>query len=144
MDAVVPSNDVPRAHVSRIEIAAATDDPRVTNRPLMTDHNLSARLWATAAVLVIPFLSVLGKPWWLPVHLAMLGAASQAIVGDQLMFSTTLGLSRGPRRARTLTQLALLNAGAALVIAGRLWDLPGALGVGAALFVVTIGWVTWQ
>ncbi|HEU4481172.1 MAG TPA: hypothetical protein VFS18_04740, partial [Actinomycetota bacterium] len=72
------------------------------------------------------------------------GAASQAIVGGQLMFSTTLGLARGPARSRSLTQLALLNMGAALVVAGRLWDRSGVLAVGASLFVATICWVSWQ
>jgi nitrite reductase (NO-forming) len=130
--------------MARIEIASASDEPRALGRPLMSDHNLSARLWATAAVLVVPFLDTFGVGWWLPVHLAMLGAASQAIVGGQLMFSTTLGLTRGPARSQTLTQLAILNVGAALVIAGRLWSSTATLGVGAAAFVVAICWVTWQ
>jgi nitrite reductase (NO-forming) len=130
--------------VTRIEIASAEDDPRALGRPLMSDHNVSARLWATAAVAVVPFASHLGVGWWLPVHLAMLGAASQAIVGGQLMFSTTLGLARGPRRSQSLTQLALLNLGAALVVSGRIWRPEGLLAIGAAVFAATICWVTWQ
>jgi hypothetical protein len=130
--------------VPRIEIASVKDDIRALGRPLMSDHNLSARLWATAAVAVVPFASHLGVGWWLPIHLAMLGAASQAIVGGQLMFSTTLGLARGPQRSQSLTQLALLNIGAALVVSGRLWDEAGVLAAGAVVFAVTICWVTWQ
>ncbi|HYO47468.1 MAG TPA: hypothetical protein VEY33_12355 [Gemmatimonadota bacterium] len=110
----------------------------------MSDHNLSARVWATAAAAAVPIASALGIGWWLPIHLAMLGAASQAIVGGQLMFSTTLGLSRGPARSQSLTQLVLLNLGAALVVGGRLWSWPGVLVVGASIFVATICWVTWQ
>jgi nitrite reductase (NO-forming) len=111
----------------------------------MSDHNLSARLWATAGLLAVPALSFLPwAGWWLPVHLVMLGAASQAIVGGQLMFSTTLALARGPSRQRALTQLAALNVAAALVISGRLWNVVWVLTVGASIFVLTIGWVTWQ
>jgi nitrite reductase (NO-forming) len=130
--------------VPRIEIASAKDDPRALGRPLMSDHNFSARLWGTAAVAVVPFAAHLGVGWWLPIHLAMLGAASQSIVGGQLMFSTTLGLARGPERWQSLTQLGLLNLGAALVVSGRLWDAAGVLGAGAAVFAITICWVTWQ
>ncbi|MEX2431290.1 MAG: hypothetical protein WD645_05155 [Dehalococcoidia bacterium] len=110
----------------------------------MSDHNLSARAWATAALVAVPIAPTTGLGWWLPVHLALLGAASQAIVGGQLMFSATLGQARGPTRTTTLTQLALLNLAAILIIGGRLWDAPGALAVGAAIFVAVIGWAMWQ
>ena len=110
----------------------------------MNDHNLSARLWASAAVIVVPFLDTFNVGWWLPVHLAMLGAASQAIVGGQLMFTTTLGLSRGPEREQTLMQLGLLNVAALLVIGGRIWSSTASLATGATIFVIAIGWVTWQ
>jgi nitrite reductase (NO-forming) len=130
--------------VGRIEIASASGDPRVPRRPIMSDHNVSARLWATAAVVAVPLLSALGVGWWLPVHVAMLGAASQAIVGGQLMFSTTLGLARGPARWLTLTQLALLNIGAVLVVTGRVWSLVYVLAGGATIFVATVCWVACQ
>jgi len=126
------------------KIASAQHDPRATGRPLMSDHNLSARVWATAAVVATPLVGVFGVGWWLPVHFAMLGAASQAIVGGQLMFSITLGLSRGPTRSRTLAQLGLLNLGAALVVGGRVWSWTDVLAAGAPIFVATICWVTWQ
>jgi nitrite reductase (NO-forming) len=110
----------------------------------MSDHNLSARLWASAALIAVPLASTTDVGWWLPLHLALLGAASQAIVGGQLMFSATLGLARGPSRHTTLTQLALLNVGAALVVGGRLWGSRAALAAGATIFTVVIGWVMWQ
>ena len=130
--------------MGRIEIASTADEPRALGRPLMSDHNLTARIWATAAVLAVPFLDAFNVGWWLPVHLAMLGAASQAIVGGQLMFTTTLGLARGPKRSQTLTQLGLLNVGAALVIAGRVWSSTPRLVMGATIFVVAVCWVAWQ
>ena len=124
----------------RIEIAALDDAPQAMGRPLMSDHNLTARLWATAALLSVPFAPLIGLGWWFPVHLALLGAASQAIVGGQLMFSTTLGLARGPSRTTVLSQLALLNSGAALVVGGRVWGSDIALGIGATLFLIGIAW----
>lgn len=114
------------------------------DRPLMNDHNMSARLWASAALLIVPLAPATGLGWWLPLHLALLGAVSQAIVGGQLMFSATLGLARGPTRRTTLTQLALLNLGAILVIGGRLWGSRSALAAGATFFTLVIGWVMWQ
>lgn len=127
----------------RIEIGAVNDSPSTAGRPLMSDHNLSSRLWATGAVLAVPIASVTGVGWWLPLHIALLGAITQAIVGGQLMFSATLGLARGPSRSTTIAQLALLNAGALLVIAGRLWGWKPTFATGAALVTVTIAWVIW-
>lgn len=60
------------------------------------------------------------------------------------MFSATLGLSRGPARTGTVTQLALLNLAAALVIVGRVVGEPSVLAIGASIFVPVIAWVTWQ
>jgi nitrite reductase (NO-forming) len=130
--------------MARIEIASASERRGPSGRPLMSDHNLSARVWATAALIAVPAQSVFSIGWWLPVHLAMLGAASQAIVGGQLMFTTTLGLSRGPKRSQSLLQLSLMNIGAGLVVGGRVWDEQWLLAIGASVFVVTVGWVSLQ
>lgn len=130
--------------MQRIEIAKVDDDPGARGRPLMSDHNLSARLWATAAVLAVPLAARSGLGWWLPLHMALLGAATQAIVGGQLMFTATLGLARGPSRASALSQLALLNAGAVMVVAGRWIGHTVAFVTGATLVVATVIWVAWQ
>ena len=110
----------------------------------MSDHNLSARLWATAAVLAVPLAARTGLGWWLPLHLALLGAATQAVVGGQLMFTATLGLARGPSRTSALAQLSLLNAGAALVVAGRWAGHRLTFVTGATVVVLTVTWVAWQ
>lgn len=128
----------------RIEISTATTTPWRLGRPLMSDHNFSGRLWATAALIAVPFAARTGLGWWLPLHIALLGAVTQAIVGGQLMFSATLGLSRGPSRSVTLIQLGLLNVAAILVIMGRLVGEPGVLAAGVSIFVPVIAWVTWQ
>jgi nitrite reductase (NO-forming) len=130
--------------MGRIEIATARTPPAQLGRPLVSDHNLSARIWATGALLSVLMSPWTGLGWWLPLHMALLGAASQAIVGGQLMFSATLGLSRGPGRGGVLTQLTLLNAAAILVIGGRLIGESAVLATGASLFVPVIAWVTWQ
>src|SRR5665811_381106 len=127
--------------MGRIEIATSSNDPRALGRPLMSDHNLSGRVWATAALVAAPLMPATNLGWWLPLHLALLGTITQVIVGGQLMFSATLGLSRGPSRRVTLTQLALLNLGAILVIGGRLWDSRTALALGAATVTIAIVWV---
>src|SRR5687768_5899293 len=75
--------------------------------------------------------------------MALVGALTQAIVGGQLMFSATLGLSRGPTRLQTLTQLGLLNAAAILVIGGRLLGETAILATGVVIFVPVITWVSW-
>lgn len=129
--------------MGRIEIGHASDEPRSLGRPLMSDHNLSARLWATGALVAVPVASVGDLGWWLPLHMALLGAVTQAIVGGQLMFSATLGLSRGPTRSVTLVQLGVLNLAAVLVIVGRLLGIPAILALGATLLVGVIGWVSW-
>lgn len=128
----------------RIEIARVGDSPQTIGRPLMSDHNLSARLWATAAVLAVPVAGRAGLGWWLPLHIALLGAVTQAIVGGQLMFSTTLGVSRGPTREATVIQLGLLNLAALFVIAGRLTGIDELVAAGVSIFVPVIAWVTWQ
>lgn len=128
---------------ARIEIAKAGAKQGTTGRPLMSDHNLSARVWATAALLAVPLSVRTGLGWWLPLHLALLGALTQAIVGGQLMFSATLGLARGPSRATTLVQLGLLNAAGLSVIVGRWTDLQVLFVTGVTVFVVVVAWVAW-
>ncbi len=130
--------------MGRIEMVTVQTARSHTGRPLMSDHNLSARFWATAALFALPFASRSGLGWWLPLHMVLLGAVSQAIVGGQLMFSATLGLARGPDRRGALVQLGLLNAGALSVIAGRLAGSDAVFAAGAAVFVGVIAWVTWQ
>lgn len=127
----------------RIEIGSPADDPRALGRPLMSDHNFTARLWASGALVSVPPVGMTALEWWLPLHLALLGTVSQAIVGGQLMFSTTLGLARGPSRRTTLIQLAFLNIGAMLVITGRIWGSAVALALGASSIALVLGWVMW-
>jgi NADH:ubiquinone oxidoreductase subunit 6 (subunit J) len=82
--------------------------------------------------------------WWLPLHIALLGTVTQAIVGGQLLFSATLGLARGPARSMTVFQLKLLNVAALWIIIGRLIDFETLFIAGVSIFVGAIGWVTWH
>ncbi|MGH2736325.1 MAG: hypothetical protein ACRDKZ_12150 [Actinomycetota bacterium] len=111
--------------------------PRRSRSP-MADHHYSARVWATAALLSVLLPAEARMGWWLPLHLLLVGAATQLIVGGHIMFSATLGVSRGPDRPVLLGQLALLNAGAAGIIGGRLFDLTILLGLGATALVAAI------
>ena len=60
------------------------------------------------------------------------------------MFSVTLGLSRGPSRSTALSQLALLNLGALLVIGGRWANEAVVLATGSTIVALAIVWVGWQ
>lgn len=76
----------------------------------------------TAALLSVFLPAQWQMGWWLPLHLLLVGAASQIIVGGHIMFSATLGVSRGRDRSVLLVQLALLNVGAAGIIGGRFFE----------------------
>jgi nitrite reductase (NO-forming) len=107
----------------------------------MSPHHLSARIWATAALISLALPADVRLGWWLPLHLALAGATTQLIAGGQLMFSATLALSPGPSRRAVLVHLAALNAGAAGVTLGRVMDAPLLLGAGATVFTAAVLWL---
>ena len=106
----------------------------------MADHHLSARVWASAALIVALLPSTWRLGWWLPLHLLLTGAASQLIVGGQTMFSATLGVAPGPRRATTLAQLVLMNAGVVGITAGRVFGIVWPVAIGALSFLTAVVW----
>jgi nitrite reductase (NO-forming) len=106
----------------------------------MTPHHLTARLWFAGALLGCLLPPQLRLGWWLPVHMLLLGSASQLIAGGQIKFSSTLAMAPPPPRYHLLGSLGLLNLGAALIAAGRLSGFVPLVGVGAAGFLSGTLW----
>jgi nitrite reductase (NO-forming) len=107
--------------------------------------NAVGRLWlvAAAASLALPVQDRLGV--WLPVHMALAGAATTTISGNMQMFAATLTATRAPGAAISFWQLGLVVAGAAMVAVGHPAGHPpladvGALcsGVGIALLAIIV------
>lgn len=112
----------------------------LSGRSAMVDHNLSARLWAVAALIsaLVPASGRLG--WWLPLHIVLAGVVSQSIVGGQQMFSSTLGMAPALPTVVVRAQLALMNLGAIGVIVGRASSAEALLGAGAVTFLGGAMW----
>lgn len=106
----------------------------------MTPHHLTARLWFAGALLGCLLPPQLRLGWWLPVHMLLLGSASQLIAGGQIKFSSTLAMAPPAARYHLLGSLGLLNLGAALIAAGRLSGVVLLVGVGAAAFLSGTLW----
>jgi nitrite reductase (NO-forming) len=114
--------------------------PRETTRLYQT----AARAWLTAAAasLLLPEDVRLGL--WLPLHLAVAGAASVAISGAMQNFATTLTATPPPAAAVVLAQFGLANLGALLVAVGRVAGLSWVLAVGGSAFVAAVGILGWM
>jgi nitrite reductase (NO-forming) len=106
----------------------------------VTAHHLTARLWLAGALLAVFLPAGIRLGWWLPLHLALLGAASQLIAGGQIMFSGTLGMAPPARRVHVTGSLALLNLGAAAIAVGRVSGVLGVVILGATTFLAGTAW----
>jgi nitrite reductase (NO-forming) len=103
-------------------------------------HHLTARLWLAGALLAVFLPADIRLGWWLPLHLALLGAASQLIAGGQIMFSGTLGLAPAAGRGHLIGSLALLNLGAAAIAVGRISGVMPLVVLGATTFLTGTIW----
>ena len=97
--------------------------------------------WLLCAVVVALRGMVTTVDAWLPVHLLLLGAVSNAI----LVWSTyfTEALLRQPRAASRLVEavrLGTFNVGAVAVVLGMTVDAVTLVVVGADLVIVAVGW----
>lgn len=103
---------------------------------------LAATFLAMAAIaLLLPAASRLGA--WVPLHLALAGAASTAIAAMLPFFSVTLAAARPARPAVRIAGIGLVAAGAVAVIAIRDLGAGGALGITIAggSFLAGLGFV---
>ena len=126
-----------RSRAARLDRNA---DRRITAGGLV----LAAAFLAVAlAVVVVPGAAPAG--WWLPLHLALAGAASTAIAAVMPFFSSALVAAPPAPPAVRVTSLTLVASGAALV-AGRSIDpsslLPAAGGIAFLAGAGLLGWAT--
>src|SRR3954465_13593952 len=108
------------------------------SRDAMRRYQTAARVWLTAAGLSLLLPAGVRLGWWLPLHLALVGAVSVAISGAMQTFVAALTATGPAPPALMWTQLVLTNAGAALVAAGRSGGHPGLVGAGGTAFLAGI------
>lgn len=109
----------------------------------MAPHHHSARVWAIAALVAVVLLPSVKVGWWLPLHLALVGATSQLIVGGQLQFSSALTMARPVSRRPVVVRLLLLNVAAAAIVIGRVADITPLTMAGGVLFACACLWAAW-
>lgn len=100
-----------------------------------------ARAWllAAAASLLVPPETRLG--WWLPLHLALAGAAGTAVSGALPLFATTLaGARQLPQR---WDPVVLITVGAASIAAGRPLGIRWLVALGGTAYGVGALRLTW-
>jgi nitrite reductase (NO-forming) len=101
-------------------------------------YQSAARLWMTAALLsfLLPASARLGL--WLPVHLALLGAAGLAICGAMQTFVLSMTATRSPSDAEVTWQFLLANLGVSLIAVGYPASVEWLVALGGASFVASI------
>ena len=101
-------------------------------------YNVAGRLWLLAATvaLLLPAGDRLG--WWLPLHLALAGAASVTISGNLMAFASALSAGPSPPLGLVWAQFGLVNAGAALIAVGLPTAHPALVATGGMVFLAAM------
>ncbi|MFW6640614.1 multicopper oxidase domain-containing protein [Nocardiopsis algeriensis] len=134
----------------QIRIESHTRPPTLPRASWHSRANTVVLAWAALAVLALLFGEGLGLPRWLPVHLFLLGAVTNAIVTWTEHFSVALLRMAQPTARMQSVRLAVLNAGITALIAGAvaLSTTSGGVPVlgtalaGAAVVAGTVAWHT--
>ena len=108
------------------------------SRDAMRMYQAAARVWLTAAGLSLLLPADVRLGWWLPLHLAVVGAVSVAISGAMQTFAAALTATGPAPPGLMWTQFVLTNAGAVLVAAGRSDGHPALVGAGGTAFLLGI------
>ncbi len=113
-------------------------------RAVTSVYQTAARIWLTLAglALLLPPERRLG--WWLPIHLALVGAVATAISGAMQNFMLALTATPAPPTWTTWTQFALLTTGAAAVAVGMSTSTPWLTGAGGGCVAVAMGFLAWM
>jgi nitrite reductase (NO-forming) len=108
------------------------------SRDVARTANLLGRLWliAAAASLTLPAHDRLGV--WLPLHLALAGAAVTTISGNMQMFASTLTATPSIRPAVGYGQLVLVNVGTLLITLGLPISRPVLVVAGGCAFGIGV------
>jgi nitrite reductase (NO-forming) len=81
---------------------------------------------------------------WLPLHLALVGAASVAISGAMQSFALTMTASADPPDPLVWLQFALVNAGALMIVVGHPFGDGWLVAIGGVAFLagaLILGWI---
>lgn len=107
-------------------------------RTLAELYQTAARVWMSAALLslLLPVDARVGI--WLPLHLALAGAASVAICGAMQTFVLAMTASKSPADWKQQTQFALVNLGVLLLGIGYPLGWEWLLALGGGIFVTSI------
>lgn len=95
-------------------------------------------LAAAAIALILALAGIGGQARWLALHLALLGGASQLIIGVGQFFVCSYLATTPPPDRLLAAQLGAFNGGVLLLAAGRLAGAPELAEAGAALVVLAL------
>ena len=104
-------------------------------RGTMRLYQTASRIWLSAAALSLLLPAKARLEWWVPLHLLLAGAVSVAISGAMQNFVAALTATGSAPPEMVWAQFALVNAGAALLLAGRASGLLPLVAAGGTAFV---------
>lgn len=107
-------------------------------RTLAELYQTAARVWMSAALLSLLLPADARVGIWLPLHLALAGAASVAICGAMQTFVLAMTASKSPADWKQQTQFALVNLGVLLLGIGYPLGWGWLLALGGGIFVTSI------
>ena len=113
---------------------ARADDRRIAYAGLI----VSAVLMALAiASLALP--APIRRGVWLPLHLALAGAAATAVASVMPFFTTTLGVAPPARRSIRIAAISFVSIGSLVIVTGVVTAFPAVATVGGLAYIAGLG-----
>ena len=109
----------------------------------MLAFQTASRSWLTLAGLSLFLPADVRLGIWLPLHLAVAGAASSAIFGAAQLFSTTMTNTLDPPTRVVWTEFGLVNVGVAAIAIGRVAAWGWLVAAGGTAFVGAACLLAW-
>lgn len=116
-----------------IRIESRGEEPRRTRASWHSRANAVALAWAGAALAALLLGEGAGLPRWLPVHLFLLGAVTNALVTWTEHFTVALLRLAPPSERTRAVRLAVLNAGIAALVGGAVAGSVSSAGAAASV-----------
>jgi nitrite reductase (NO-forming) len=113
-------------------------------RSVTARYQTAARIWFTLAGLSLLLPPADRRGLWLPLHLALAGAASTAISGAMQNFMLALTATPSPPAWITNAQFGLVVGGTAAIAIGMPTGTPWLVGAGGAAFVAAMAILGWM